>query len=124
DQALAGGEVGDAATGDGEALAHGCRRVLAFRLEEHERIAPQVLLAVHDRGVEAAAHGRRAGDRVGAGRLGDVDLNVDHRLGPVTSRWHPRVLKLLLNAGFNFLWAPRRFTYGHDTHSGSSFWGV
>ena len=43
-EALAGGEVGDAAAGDGEALADGGGRVLALRLEEHQRVAPEVRL--------------------------------------------------------------------------------
>ena len=89
-QALAGGEVGDPAAGDGEALADGGRRVLAFRLEEHQRIAPEVLVAVHHGRVEAAAHRGRAGDRVGPGRLGDVDLDVDDGLGAVAGGGNAR----------------------------------
>ena len=93
-QALAGGEVGDAAAGDGEAFADGGGRVLAFRLEEHQRVAPQVLVAVHDGGVEAAAHRGRAGDRVGPRRLGDVDLDVDDGLGAVAGGRNARILEL------------------------------
>ena len=52
------------------------------------------LLAVHDGGVEAAAHGGRAGDRVGAGGLGDVDLDVDDGLGAVAGRRDAGILKL------------------------------
>jgi hypothetical protein len=55
-EALARGEVGDTAAGDGEPFAHGRSRVLALRFEEHERVAEQVLAAVHDGGVEPAAH--------------------------------------------------------------------
>ena len=43
-QALAGGEVGDPAAGDGEPLADRGRRVLALRLEEDQLVAPEVLL--------------------------------------------------------------------------------
>src|SRR5262249_285369 len=90
-----GGEVGDAAAGHGEALADRGGRVLTLRLEEHERVAPEVLVAVHDGGVEAAAHGGRAGDRVGPCRLGDVDLDVDDGLRAVAGGRDPRVLELL-----------------------------
>src|SRR5207253_1639500 len=83
DEALAGGEVRHAAAGDGEALADGGGGVFALGLEEHEGVTPEVRLAVHHRGVEAAAHGGRAGDGVGPRRLGDVDLDVDDGLGAV-----------------------------------------
>ena len=70
DQTLPRREVGDAPAGDGEAFAHGGGGVLALGFEEEERVAPQVLLAVHDGGVEPAAHRGGAGDRIGAGGLG------------------------------------------------------
>jgi hypothetical protein len=75
-EALAAGEVRDPAPGDREPLAHRRRGVLALRLEEQQRIAPEVLHPVHDRRVVAAAHGGRAGDRVSPGGLADLDLDV------------------------------------------------
>ena len=70
------------------------RRMLALGLEEHQRVAPEVLAAVHHRGVEAAAHRRRAGDRIGTSGLADVDLDVDDRLGAVARRRHSRKRKM------------------------------
>src|SRR5205085_5804239 len=74
------------------------RRMLAFPLEKEQAIAPQVLLSVHDGGVEPAAHGRRACDGVSARRLADLDFDVDHGLGPVTCRRDAGVFKR--RAGF------------------------
>ena len=93
-EALAGGEVGDPAAGDGEALADGGGRVLALRLDEDERVAPEVRRPVHDRGVEAAAHRGRAGDRIGAGRLADPDLDVDDGLGAVARGRDPGIREM------------------------------
>src|SRR5262249_21737324 len=87
-----GGEVGDTAAGDGEPLADRRGGVLAFRLEEHERVAPEVRLGIHDGPVEPAAHRRGAGDRGGPGGLSDVDLHVHDGLGAVASRRDARVL--------------------------------
>src|SRR5262249_2736274 len=78
--ALAGGEVGHPAARHGKALADAGGGVLALRLEEHQLVAPQVRLPVHDGRVEPAAHGGRAGDRIRAGRLADAYLDVDDRL--------------------------------------------
>src|SRR5262249_8698717 len=69
--------------------------VLALGLEEHERVAPEVGRPVHDRGVEAAPHRGRAGDRVGARRLADPDLDVDDGLGAVAGGGNPRVREML-----------------------------
>ncbi len=92
---LARGEVGDPAARHGEALAHGGGGVLALRLEEHEQVAPEIAIAIHDGRVEAAAHRGRAGDRIGPGGLGNVDLDVDHGFRAVTGGRNARILELL-----------------------------
>ena len=80
--------------GDGKSLADAGRRVLALGLEEEERVAPEVVHPVHDRGVEAASHRGRAGDGIGTRGLADMDLDVNHRLGTVARRWHSRIRKM------------------------------
>src|SRR5262249_12552182 len=96
-ETLAGGEVGDPAARDREPLTDGRGGVLGLRLEEHEGVAPEVLAAAHDGGVEPAAHGGRAGDRVGPRGLADPDLDVDDSLGPVARGRDPGVLVLRPN---------------------------
>src|SRR5947207_1533941 len=70
--------------------------MLALRLDEYQGVAPQVLIAVHDCGVVAAAHVGRAGDRKRAGCLANVNLNVHDGLGAVASRGNAWILKFSL----------------------------
>src|SRR5262249_42336625 len=125
-EALAGRKVGHAPAGYRKTFADRRGRMLAFRLEEQKRITPEVLAAVHHRRVEAATHRRRAGDRVSPRRLGDVDLDVHHRLGPVTRRGNSRVLKprlLLVIDRFQLWWRFAESSSAHQfplAYSGSS----
>ena len=79
----------------GETFAERGGRVLAFRLEEDQLIAPQVRHAVHHGRVEPAAHRRRTGDRIGARSLGDASLDVDDGFGAVAGGGDAGVLELV-----------------------------
>src|SRR5438477_6509857 len=65
--------------------------MLALGLDEEDLLAPEVLHPVGDRAGVSAAHHRRAGDRVRAGRLGDVGLDPHHRAGAVGDGWNALV---------------------------------
>jgi hypothetical protein len=81
-QPLAGGEVGDAPSGQGKPFAGRRRTVFGFRLNEGQRIPPQVALAVGHRLLEAMPHGSGGGDRIGTGSLADVRLHPGHVFRP------------------------------------------
>lgn len=90
DEPLAGGEVGDAPAREGKPFAGGRRGMFGLQLEEEERLAPEILLAVGLRHLVPGAHVGGRGDRVGAGALGDVGLDPDHRLRAVGRRGKTR----------------------------------
>src|SRR5205823_2440524 len=77
---------------------------------------PEIALAVHHRGVEAAAHGGGTGDRIGAGGLADVDLDVDHGFRAVAGGRDAWVLELLLAAFLERLRCAGDFSYSRNTH--------
>src|ERR1019366_6790920 len=113
-------EVGDASAGDREAFADGGGGVLALGLEEHELIAPKVGQPVHDGRVEAAAHGGGAGDRIRAGCLRDMNLDMDDGFGAVASGGHAWILKFRLFRRFDDLGDP--LADHSSTHSVPSFY--
>ena len=115
-EALPRGEVGDAAAGHGEPLAHARRRVLALRFEEHERVAEQVLVAVHNRGIEPAAHRGGTRDRIGTGRLADGDFHVNHGFRAVARRGDARILVAVLNGLADGFGSACRFLRQGDAH--------
>ena len=98
DEALAGREIRHASAGGGKAFAERRGRVLAFRLDEDQQIAPQVFVAVHHGRVVAAAHRRRAGDGKRARRLRDIDLDMHDRFRAVAGRRNAGILELALFA--------------------------
>ena len=96
DESLAGSEVGDPAAGDRETLAGGGRAVLGLRLDEGEFLTPEVLLAVGDLGLVAAAHGGGRSDRICAGALRNVGFHPCHhscsvRRGRYAGEGDPRI---------------------------------
>src|SRR5262249_198740 len=75
---------------------------------------------VHHRRVEAAAHCGRTGDRVCPGRLGHVDLDVDHRLGAVAGGRDAGVLELGGGRFFGGLGSSGNVTDGGNAHQSPS----
>ena len=87
-QSLPGREVRDAAAGDGETLAGGCRAVLGLGFDESQFRAPEVSLSVRNRDLVAAAHRCGRGDRVGTRPFRDLRFNPNDHSSPVRGRWN------------------------------------
>jgi hypothetical protein len=88
--ALPGGEVRGPQAGHRQARGHRRRRVLALGLDEDQRAARDVDVALGHRLGPVLAHLCRGRDRVGAGGVAGLALAVDHGAVAVHRRGHAR----------------------------------
>ena len=74
-EALAAGEIRHASAREREAFARRGGGMFGLRLDERERVAPEILFAVGDFGFVTRAHRRRGRDRVRARAVSDVGFD-------------------------------------------------
>jgi hypothetical protein len=93
--ALAGRKIDGAQTGHGHARRDACGGVLGFRLDEDQRLVGNVQVPGGDLLGPVLAHLSRRRDRVGAGGVGRLALDVDHRGIAIDGIAHAGVLDRL-----------------------------